>query len=248
MTLFIKNPFGRLWRKPPRQPEMPAICPDKPLAVIGDIHGRADLLRDLLVSIPSDHQIICVGDYVDRGEQSAEVIRILRSRPDILCLMGNHEDMFLQFLDTPDRSGDRWLRYGGLQTLQSFGVPIEYDQAAAKRFVECRDALLAAMGPDAVEWLRGLPVWWSSGNVGVVHAAADPTRALTDQERSILCWGHPEFLTQPRQDGIWIVHGHTIVDKAHADHGRIAVDTGGYATGRLSAALVAPGHIEFIST
>lgn len=228
--------------------DMPVISPDAPLVAIGDIHGRADLLSDMLELVPTGHQIICVGDYIDRGEQSADVLAMLKSRDDILCLLGNHEDMLLWFLEDPERHGDRWLRYGGLQTLQSFGVSVDHGQGAAKRFLDCRNALRDAMGAELIDWIRDLPLRWMSGNVAVVHAAADPSRPLDDQEASVLCWGHPEFLTRPREDGVWVVHGHTIVDCGHAARGRIAIDTGGYATGRLSAAAISTGHVDFIQT
>jgi serine/threonine protein phosphatase 1 len=246
--LLTKRLFGRFWREKPVQHDMPTINPDMPLAVIGDIHGRADLLGKLLQRVPEDHQIICVGDYIDRGEQSAQALELLKARDDILCLLGNHEDMLLKFLDDPERNGERWLRYGGLQTLQSFGVSVDHGKSAASRFLDCRDALLDAMGADMVDWIRHLPLHHVSGNVAVVHAAADPARPVSDQDHSVLCWGHPEFPTHPRQDGIWVVHGHTIVDNAHEAQGRIAVDTGGYATGRLTAALISTGSIDFIST
>ena len=244
----IKRLFGHFWRQKSVQHDMPAIRPDTPLAIIGDIHGRADLLDAMLALVPKDHQIVCVGDYIDRGEHSADVLKMLMARDDILCLLGNHEDMLLRFLDDPEHHGERWLRYGGLQTLQSFGVSLDHGQGGAKRLLDCRDALQDAMGADMIEWVRDLPLQCMSGNVAVVHAGADPTRSLTEQEPSVLCWGYPEFLTQPREDGVWIAYGHTIVDTAHETQGRIAVDTGAYATGRLSAALIAPDHIEFIRT
>jgi len=221
------------------------------MVAIGDIHGRADLLEKMLHLLPSDHKIICVGDYIDRGEHSADVLSMLLDRDDILCLLGNHEDMLLSFLDDPERHGDRWLRYGGLQTLQSFGVAVDHRQSSGnsgKRFLDCRDALLERMGAELVSWIRNLPLRWVSGNVAVVHAGADPGRPLNDQEPSALCWGHPEFLTRSREDGVWVVHGHTIVDEAHVQGGRVAIDTGGYATGRLSAAVISHGNIDFIKT
>ena len=81
----------------------------------------------------------------------------------------------------------------------------------------------------------------------VLHAAADPLCPLDQQSDSVLLWGHPEFFKIPREDGQWIVHGHTIVDAPTADKGRISVDTGAYATGRLTAASIADGSVDFVT-
>lgn len=89
-TGFLKRIFGAGGRFSP-------AAPDQPLFVIGDLHGRADLLDKLLDQARDGEQIICVGDYVDRGENSADVLARLHETPDILCLKGNHEDMLLAF-------------------------------------------------------------------------------------------------------------------------------------------------------
>ena len=88
---------------------------------------------------------------------------------------------------------------------------------------------------------------YSSGNVHVVHAGADPARPLDRQSAHTLIWGHPDFLRRPRRDGQWVVYGHTIVDVVAAENGRIGVDTGAYATGRLSAALITRDGVESLS-
>ncbi|WP_375700203.1 metallophosphoesterase [Pseudophaeobacter sp. TrK17] len=223
----------------------PPLAPVTPFYVIGDIHGRADLLNRALDQLPSSGPIVCVGDYIDRGENSAEVLRLLRDRRDIQCLKGNHEEMLLRFLDDPAGQGPRWLRYGGLQTLASFGVRGVTETSDPNRVLAARDALVAEMGAELINWIRALPQSFSSGNVVVVHAAADPKAAPQDQQQRHLLWGHPEFEKTPRQDGIWIVHGHTIVDSATVSNGRIAIDTGAYATGRLTIAKIGPDNISF---
>jgi serine/threonine protein phosphatase 1 len=223
----------------------PPLAPVTPFYVIGDIHGRADLLNRALNQLPPSGPIICVGDYVDRGENSAEVLRLLHDRSDIQCLKGNHEEMLLKFLEDPESQGSRWLRYGGLQTLASFGVSGVTETSDSYRFLEARDALAAAMGSELINWIRALPLSFSSGNIVVVHAAADPKTAPQDQQQRHLLWGHPEFEKTPRQDGIWIVHGHTIVDSATASNGRIAIDTGAYATGKLTIAKIGADSVSF---
>ncbi|MFA5580703.1 MAG: metallophosphoesterase [Paracoccaceae bacterium] len=225
------------------------LAPDAPFWAIGDVHGRYDLLAPMLERIADDApgQVICVGDYIDRGDASAQVLRHLAGAPDIIALMGNHEDMLVNFLDHP-ASGNRWLRHGGLDAVQSFGITDVSDLMSDAALHDLRDALLAAMGDDLVNWLRGLPRQWRSGNVAVVHAGADPGLPMDAQSARVLTWGHPEFAKHPRRDGIWVVHGHTIVDAAHQVAGRVAIDTGAYATGTLTAAHISAEGIRFITT
>jgi serine/threonine protein phosphatase 1 len=227
------------------------LQPDEPLAVIGDVHGCDGLLGRLLDGISGEaagHRVVVVGDMVDRGENSAAVLRRLADRPDIVCLKGNHEDMVLRFLAEPERAGRSWLRNGGVQTLASFGVGGLSLGAEGRALREAADRLAQAMGPGLIAWLEGLPLLFRSGNVAVVHAGADPRRALDAQEEQVLLWGHPRFESERREDGVWVVHGHVIQSEARAEEGRIAVDTGAYATGHLTAALIGPGRGEFLST
>lgn len=225
-----------------------ALAPATPLAVVGDVHGRADLLSLMLERLEReapDHQIVLVGDYLDRGEESRAVLEKLRERSDLICLKGNHEAMCLGFLEEPERHGPRWLRNGGLQTLASFGVGVAQGTGPARLEV-ARDALAAALGAEMVAWLQSLPLSWRSGNLAVAHAGADPELPIALQPEQALLWGHPSFERTARQDGIWVVHGHTIVDDARAQAGRIAVDTGAYVSGRLSAALITPGEFRVL--
>lgn len=229
-------------------PKFLAPCPERPLAVIGDVHGCHDLLIRLIEQLPQGAQIVLVGDYIDRGEQSAQVLRYLQQRQDLVCLRGNHEDMLLQFLWVPERYGPRWLQYGGLQTLAAFRIPAVTLNMDKKAFIACRDALVAEMGEDLIAWLQRLPTSYQSGNVFVAHAGAHPKIPLAYQDPAHLVWGHPEFKATCRDDGIWVAYGHVIQDKASAACGRIAVDTGAYATGVLTAAYIAPGKpLQFIS-
>jgi Calcineurin-like phosphoesterase len=238
---------GKLNRKPSPRPAFDPVAPDAPIYVIGDIHGRADLLVRLLARLDPAIPVLCVGDYVDRGEHSAEVLRILQDSPAITCLKGNHETMLLDFLDAP-RTGANWLRNGGLQTLASFGIAGQSESSKGADLETARNALGVAMGDGLINWLRNLPLFWQSGNVAVVHAGADPTTPIATQREDFLVWGHPDFTKTPRADGIWVVHGHTITDAPTASNGRIAVDTGAFATNRLTAARIAPGEVSFIST
>lgn len=242
--------------KPKAVPFTAELAPDTPFYAIGDVHGRMDLLEKLLAKIDAeegarDVPLVFVGDYIDRGEQSADVLRhvhalIQDANRQVICLSGNHEDMLLKFLEDPVERGARWLRYGGLQTLFSFDVGAISDKSSAGAVEQVRDALAKAIGPELLSWLEAMPTSWRSGNVAVVHAAADPAEPIALQNSRVLKWGHPDFLETPRSDGVWVVHGHTIVDEANATDGRIATDTGAFATGKLTAAYIAPGNVRFI--
>lgn len=235
--------FTGLFRRLKFSDAIPPPSPAQSITVIGDVHGRADLLGKALHDTQA--QTVCVGDYIDRGERSADVLRLLQTRDDLICLIGNHEDMLLKFLDDPAQHGPRWLRYGGLQTLASFGVMGATETSAAKQLEEVRDRVLDAMGPTLIDWLRALPSSWQSGNVAVVHAGADPTLPIAEQDHQVLRWGHPEFETSQRRDGIWIAHGHTIVKNPTVKAGRINMDTGAYATGRLTMSHISADGVEF---
>ena len=238
--LFGGSSGGKRMAPAPDQYFDADLAPDAPVFVVGDLHGcmrqMEDLQSQMRVFDGDAHQVY-VGDYVDRGEHSADVLRHLYARrddPTITCLTGNHEDMLLGFLDQPMVKGPRWLRYG----ITTSSSEAEFEEKAS--------ALYDAMGEDMVQWLRDLPTKWESGNVVVVHAGADPALPMTLQAEKTLKWGHPDFFRLARTDDTWVVHGHTIVEQANATLGRIAVDTGAYATGRLTAAYVAPDGLHFL--
>ncbi|MBO9411909.1 serine/threonine protein phosphatase [Ruegeria sp. R8_2] len=218
-----------------RRAEFATPMPAEPICVIGDVHGCISQLEHLLAKVPDDHRLVLVGDYIDRGEHSAEVLKLLSARTDITCLMGNHEEMLLRFLQDPKRHGPRWLRYGGLQTLASFGISGVRPEMSGDDLQASRDRLQFAMGQPLCSWLAALHNRFLTGTVLVTHAGADPNRALDEQSDKALIWGHPDFDKKDRRDGMWVVHGHTIVPKAKAERGRIAIDTGAFATGQLSA-------------
>jgi len=250
----LKSIFGRRSGKNGSNGFSHPIAPDEPFLAIGDVHGRADLLERLEQIILTEAPglpAVFVGDFLDRGEDSARVIELLMSSSQngaqpVFCLRGNHEEMCLRFLDQPEANGARWLKYGGLQTLASYGVRVAGTEPDALR--RTRDDLALAMGDNVIDWLRSRPLMWRSGNVCVTHAGADPARSLDAQSERALLWGHKDFAEKPRADGQWIVYGHVIVDRPNAARGRIAVDTGAYATGRLTAALISQGSVRFLTT
>lgn len=227
--------------------------PDRALYVVGDIHGRDDLAAHLIDQIETDiaehgvpdPRIVFVGDYVDRGDASAQVLERLHAleatnSDRFVCLSGNHEEMMLDFMDEPG-TGPRWLRNGGLQTLASYRIGGVTETSDETALADAAARLREALGAELEAWLRGLRMTVRSGNVVVVHAALDPRLAPEGQSDHVLTWGHPAFLRAPRTDGLCVVHGHTIVDHAELLPSRIPVDTGAVFTGRLTAAVLMPG-------
>lgn len=226
-----------------------ALSVSRPLFVVGDLHGRLDLLERLLSKQPAGTHLVFVGDLIDRGEQSAEVLHRVAQLCDegAQCLMGNHERMMLDFLDDPSEKGPRWLRYGGLQTLNSFGLRGVSERASGLELIEAVQGLRDKMPNGMEAWLRALPHQLSFGNLHVVHAAASPNHPMETQKESALLWGHPQFIKKPRQDGQFVVHGHVIVPQAKIEQGCISIDTGGYATGNLTGAHFYADQVEFIT-
>ncbi len=243
------------WRRAPKPTFSAPLEPETPFFAVGDLHGCDALFERLLERLEElahpTALLVCVGDYVDRGDQSAPLLERLRgmqqeaSSGAMICLKGNHEEMLLAFLDDPAGAGPRWMRHGGLQTLASYRCQVPAESASPEEWEEARDRFREALGEETEAWLRGLPLLWQTGNVVVTHAGADPALPIGEQSEASLLWGHPDFETTPRTDGIWVVHGHTITDHPRPELGRIPTDTGAYATGRLTAALVEQGRVEF---
>ncbi|MEM7238833.1 MAG: metallophosphoesterase [Pseudomonadota bacterium] len=247
--------FGRFFSAASAAPTFEPPAPARAVYAIGDVHGMAQHLDTVLAMIDADAtqrgieaaDLVLVGDYVDRGDDSRAVLERLHeltaTLPEyVTCLMGNHERMMLDFLDDPERTGERWVRNGGLQTLASFGVGGITAHPNAAMLVEASAALEAALGPVLRQWLAALPMHWQSGNVAVVHAAADPALPIADQPDRLLLWGCAAFERTPRRDGIWIVHGHTVVNAPGVKDGRISIDTGACFNGHLTAVALIPGE------
>ncbi|MGF1446831.1 MAG: metallophosphoesterase [Pikeienuella sp.] len=234
---------------------MSPLEPDHLLYAIGDLHGRADLLLRAIEKILAEaHQsppeVVFLGDYIDRGGEAratlaalVEVARLREIRP--IFLKGNHEAMLLNFLADPVAEA-RWLRVGGLETLLSFGIGA-YETTSEPELARIADELRPAIAP-FLSFIEGLKPYHLSGNLLCVHAGADPARAPQRQRPETLLWGHPEFEKIPRQDGLWVVHGHRVIDAPRVERGRIAIDTGAYLSGILTMLKADPGaEPEFVS-
>lgn len=232
------------------------LAPGRPVLAVGDVHGCAAALDALLARSvalrAAPAALVLLGDMVDRGPDSRAVL--IRARDmadtapdDVICLMGNHELMLLDFLDDPLGRGLRWLGFGGAETLSSFGLSPVSHRADPDTILAVADRFEQTLrGDGLLDWLRGLPDRWSSGNLACVHAGMAPDVPLDRQRRRHLCWGHADFAGPARGDGLWVVHGHTITRRPACAEGRIALDTGAYRGGPLTAALLTAGQCRFL--
>jgi serine/threonine protein phosphatase 1 len=244
--------------KPPPEVHAPRVFLDESIGyAIGDVHGRADLLERLLdrlereaLEYPARRMAIFMGDYIDRGPQSRRVLDILASgRPfgfERRFLIGNHEQMMLRFLADPI-GGRGWLGLGGATTLASYGVTPPTLTANAQELQHAA-ALLAERLPESHRLLlTSLERMIELGSYLFVHAGIAPGKALSQQTDSDLLWIREPFLTSKRALPLCVVHGHTPVHAPTANRQRIAVDTGAYATGLLTAARLEGAGASFVT-
>jgi serine/threonine protein phosphatase 1 len=238
--------------------------PESTSYIVGDIHGRSDLLELMLELIDAhiggtgsaDPKLVFVGDYVDHGPDSMGVLarmrELTRDFPDnVTCLMGNHERMILDFLTDPALRGPRWLREGGAATLRNYRIaPDHLTQASdAADWIDAAARLSDALGEEGRSWLNERPLSWHSGNLWAVHAGADPARGMQDQTARVLLWGHPEFDSAMRGDDAWVAHGHVEMETPVFEDGRISLDTAAWSTGKLTAIAIKPdGSHAFLQT
>lgn len=218
---------------------------DWPAAIyaIGDIHGcRAELerLEDKIVAdaadIPGEKWLVCLGDYIDRGPDSAGVLTHLIGTPPPgfrrICLMGNHEYMLLDFLADPRPDGV-WLRNGGAQMLASYGFDTS---RLATLDAKTLGAEVESVIPHAhLDFVARLHLTLSLPGVVFVHAGLRGDAPAEQQDEDDLLWIRGEFLNAPPVPGRLVVHGHTPDVEPVVTPWRICVDTGAFATGRLTA-------------
>jgi len=225
---------------------------------IGDIHGRLDLLEELLAKIHADLQhhpaartlLVFVGDLIDRGPSSAQVIERLRTyrrqgiRP--LFILGNHEEVLLRILDGDASLISSWLRFGGLECLKSYGVdPASLRGRSPEELIA---AVRGAIPIEHVEFLRGFVDSCRFGDYLFVHAGIRPGIALPQQQQSDLRWIREPFLLDDTDHGFVVVHGHTIAPAVDERSNRIGIDTGAYRTGVLTAIMIEGTERRFIDT
>jgi serine/threonine protein phosphatase 1 len=234
---------GTKWRIP-RVPEGVRIY------AVGDVHGRADLLHQVLSRVDTDLAAyphcrplqIFLGDYIDRGPSSRTVLDLLISRARahaMVCLKGNHESYVSQFLHDPDVL-IAWRQLGGLETLRSYGLNPSLNSDRGER-VELARALAAALPTSHRQFLRSLAPCFTCGDFLFVHAGVKPGVPLAQQREEDLLWIREDFLRCEEGFGKVVVHGHTPVREPDIRPNRVNIDTGAYATGRLTCLIIENG-------
>ena len=229
----------------PRGQDGPAGAPGYRAYVVGDIHGRLDLLEELLAKIHAELQrkpsrktlLVFVGDLIDRGPSSAEVVERLRTyhregiRP--VFILGNHEEVLLRVVHGDAQLITKWRWFGGSECLQSYGIDpqdlthLTDDEALA--------VVREAIPKEHVEFLESFVDSCRFGDYLFVHAGIRPGVELDQQRQDDLRWIREPFLLDDTDHGFVVVHGHTISNEVDEQPNRIGIDTGAYRTGVLTA-------------
>ncbi|MEM7634504.1 MAG: metallophosphoesterase family protein [Pseudomonadota bacterium] len=226
--------------------------------VIGDIHGRIDLLERLYAMMEADRKDrpighcveVFLGDYIDRGPSSRQVLDWMVQGYSFcnkrITLRGNHELYLQDFLTDPGVIGS-WGQYGGLETLHSYGLkfrmPMGEDQWAG-----IQKNLLEVLPSSHRGFLENCILSAGAGKYFFAHAGVNPHISLDDQVAEDLLWIREPFLSHDSALPKMIVHGHTPTEKPEVEVHRIGIDTGAYITGRLTCAVLEGNDVRFLST
>ncbi len=236
------------WRKKAenRPDKLPASLPaGQRVYAVGDVHGRFDLLHQLIARIEEDNAgrptsavyVVLLGDLINRGPQSREVIDFfLKGAPAFAewhFIMGNHEEMLLRLIDQPDAGMiPHFLRFGGRETFESYGAPqIMLD--LPDRFPP--ETLPNYVPEDHRSFMRRMEDGILVGDYFFTHAGIKPGVPLEEQQHQDLHWIRKGFLESDADHGMIVVHGHTVLEEAEVRPNRIGIDTGAYASGKLTA-------------
>ncbi|HPF22305.1 MAG TPA: metallophosphoesterase family protein [Hyphomonas sp.] len=237
---------------------------------IGDIHGRRDLLEKMVVQIEEDARdlpegtvrtIVFLGDYIDRGLQSRDVIEFMlgdrMNAFERVFLMGNHEEALLRFLNEVS-FGKQWVRYGGAETLYSYGLQPpntrtsleshEAMEAAQRAWEKVWTEFRVRLPASHLKFYQSLQHYYVAGDYLFVHAGLRPGAPLENQSVRDMLWIREEFLEAPGQFPQLVVHGHTPAEGVHRDDRRIGLDTGAFISGKLSAVRLFRDEVSFLST
>lgn len=216
--------------------------------VIGDVHGCLELLEALLKRIEAElgerpvrnANIVFLGDLIDRGPASAQVVEHLRTyRPGSASthfVMGNHEEVMLRVLEAEEGLLGSWLHFGGRETLQSYGA--DADALSQMSAADAAAELRRRIPPEHIEFLRSFADSLLFGDYLFVHAGIRPGVALAEQEPADLRWIREPFLGDSSDHGFVVVHGHTIAETVETAPNRIGIDTGAYRSGVLTALVI----------
>lgn len=243
-----------LWRYP--SPEAPFL---ERVYAIGDIHGRVDLLHRVEAAIlqdidtrPVPRAAICyLGDYIDRGPASAAVLAYLATPKadgvSRIFLKGNHEERLLDFLVSPEEHGPTWMKYGGRETLRSFGVEVALEPDD-REWQRVRDRLSGVLGAAEMNFLQSLRLAFCWRHYIFVHAGVNPDMPMNAQPCHDLMWIRDPFIQSDQDYGRIIVHGHTISAEPEFRMNRIGIDTGAYRSGRLTCLILDEDGQKLVST
>ncbi len=235
---------------------VPQLAEGLRIYAIGDVHGRADLLERLFALIDADLEQrpveraiqVMLGDYVDRGPASREVIDLILARAqqhELVALKGNHDALLLQAIDDPAAMGD-WLMMHGVETLASYGLTSA--TVAGSRLSDLGRAFAAALPESHRKFFRELKLSYSEGDFFFVHAGVRPGIDLPLQAEEDLIWIRHEFLRHGGDFGKIVIHGHSPVHDVEYHLNRIAIDTAAYATGKLTALVIEDSGLRIIDT
>ncbi|MDB5701093.1 MAG: metallophosphoesterase [Sphingomonadales bacterium] len=244
-----------LWRNDaPREYRLPE---GERIYAIGDIHGRLDCLDTLIARIDADDAarapavttLVFLGDLMDRGPESRGVIERaieLAETRKAVFLMGNHEEILIYAWEGDSRAAALCQRVGGRETLMSYGAHAsDYDTIDPDDFA----MTLGERVPSAhIVFVRGFLDSYSSGDYVFVHAGIRPGVALDAQAPGDLRWIRREFLDDEREHGAMIIHGHSITEDVEEKHNRIGIDTGAFASGKLTAIGIEGGERWFLTS
>jgi serine/threonine protein phosphatase 1 len=230
---------------------------DMRLYVIGDIHGRSDLLDRMVSAIYRDVEkhgrreslTITLGDYVDRGPDSCGVLERLARNPfpgEHVALKGNHEVLFESFLHDSSNA-DFWRQLGGLETLHSYGVAVN-DLMVGQGVEKAFHALNAAVPEAHRAFLSSLKNSISIEGYFFCYAGVRPGVRLDRQNVNDLFWIRDEFLNSKQDFGKMVIHGHSPHEWPEVKPNRVNIDTGAFATGRLTCLVIEDGRGRFLFT
>lgn len=246
-----------LFAPPKPEPEGPvaSVPAGQRVYAIGDIHGRLDLFEMLLEQIAADNAsrgagdtwLVLLGDLVDRGADSCGVVERaieLVQGGKVRVLAGNHEEMLLGSLDSAETLR-HFLRHGGKETLFSYGLSFdEYCNSTLDMLVERMGALIPERH---VAFMRSMEDQIVFGDYLFVHAGIRPGVPLDEQIIPDMRWIRREFLDHEAPHSHVVVHGHSISDEPVIRPNRIGIDTGAFASGKLTAIGLEGGKQWFVT-
>jgi len=247
-----------MFNLPQRQEQRPAGARGWRAYAVGDVHGRLDLLDQILAKIHRDLErhpsrnilLAFVGDLIDRGPQSAQVIERLRTyrRPGVktVFVLGNHEEVLLRILRGDTELIAKWCSFGGSQCLESYGV--DPQQLSTQSEAEALATIRNAIPKSHVQFLESCIDSCRFGDFLFVHAGIRPGVEIDQQRQTDLRWIREPFLLDETDHGFVVVHGHTIRPEVEVRPNRIGIDTGAYRTGVLTALAIEGGRTRFFDT